>query len=66
MPGVSTGEAAGLGQRSCRREGDGKGSWDVRIENMAGTSTAYIVFDTADHSADCTASNTTINMYLVG
>jgi uncharacterized protein (UPF0333 family) len=66
IPGVSTGEAAGLGQRSCTRTGDGKGSWDVRIENMADSSAPYIVFDTDDHTADCTSSNTTINMYLVG
>lgn len=66
IPGVSTGESAGLGQRSCGRIGDGKGSWDVRIENAANSSAPYIVFNTADHTADCTASNTTINMYLVG
>ena len=64
--GVRTGESAGLGQRACGRYGDGKGSWDVRIENAANTSTPYIVFNTADPSANCTASNTTINMYLVG
>jgi hypothetical protein len=66
MTGVSTGESAGLGQRSCSRFGDGSGSWDVRIENAADSSSPYIVFDTADHAADCTASNTTVNMYLVG
>lgn len=66
MSGVSTGESAGLGIRSCRHVGDGKGTWDVRIENAANSSTSYIVFNTADHGADCTASNTTINMYLVG
>jgi uncharacterized protein (UPF0333 family) len=66
MMGVSTGESAGLGQRSCSHFGDGKGSWDVRIENAADSSSPYIVFKTADHAADCTASDTTINMYLVG
>lgn len=66
ISGVSTGESAGLGQRSCRHEGDGKGSWDVRIENNANTTAPYIVFNTADHTADCTASSTTINMYLAG
>lgn len=64
MPGVSTGAA--LGQRTCSHQGDGKGTWDVRIENAASTSAPYIVFDTANPSADCAASNTTINMYLVG
>ena len=66
VPGVSTGESAGLGQRSCGRIGDGKGSWAVRIENAANTSSPYIAFNAADPSANCTASNTTINMYLVG
>jgi uncharacterized protein (UPF0333 family) len=66
MPGVSTGESESPGMRSCARTGDGKGSWDVRIENMADSSAPYIVFDTADHTADCTSSDTTINMYLVG
>jgi uncharacterized protein (UPF0333 family) len=66
IPGVSTGESAGLGQRSCAHVGDGKGSWDVRIENVANSTAPYIVFDTSDHTADCTASNTTINMYLIG
>ena len=66
ITGVSTGEAAGLGERSCSHVGNGEGSWDVRIENMADSSAPYIVFNTADHSADCTASSTTINMYLVG
>jgi uncharacterized protein (UPF0333 family) len=66
ITGVSTGEASGLGERSCSHAGNGEGSWDVRIENMANSSAPYIVFDTANHGADCTASNTTINMYLVG
>jgi type II secretory pathway pseudopilin PulG len=66
IPGVSTGEANGLGQRSCSHTGGGTGSWDVRIENAANSTAPYIVFDTADPGADCTASNTTINMYLVG
>jgi uncharacterized protein (UPF0333 family) len=66
ISGVSTGESAGLNQRSCGHMGDGKGTWDVRVENAANTSTPYIVFNTADHTANCTASNTTINMYLVG
>lgn len=66
MPGVSTGEAVGLGQRSCSHTGDGVGSWDVRIENNATSTAPYIVFDTSDHNADCNASSTTINMYLVG
>jgi uncharacterized protein (UPF0333 family) len=66
MTGVSTGESAGLGQRSCSHFGDGEGSWDVRIENAATSAAPYIVFDTSDHDANCTASDTTINMYLVG
>ncbi len=66
IPGVSTGESAGLDQRRCSRPIGGKGTWDVRIENAADTPAPYIVFDTADTSADCTPSNTTINMYLVG
>lgn len=66
IPGVSTGNSSGLGIRSCAHTGDGKGSWDVRIENAATSAAPYIVFDTSDHAADCTASDTTINMYLVG
>lgn len=66
IPGVSTGESAGLSQRSCGRVGDGRGTWDVRVENAANTSTPYIVFDEGSPSANCTASNTTINMYLIG
>ncbi len=66
ISGVSTGESASPGQRSCSHQGDGKGTWDVRIENAASTSSPYIVFNTTDHAANCTPSNTTINMYLVG
>lgn len=66
MSGVSTGGSAGLGQRRCSRPVGGKGTWDVRIENAASTSSPYIVFNTTDRAADCTPSNTTINMYLVG
>ncbi|MBU2559534.1 hypothetical protein KKA03_01410 [archaeon] len=66
IPGVSTGEAADLDQRSCTHTGDGKGSWNVRIENAANSTAPYIVFDTSDHNADCNSSSTTINMYLVG
>jgi len=66
ISGVSTGESEVPGQRSCSHQGDGKGTWDVRIENAASTSAPYIVFDTATPSANCTASDTTINMYLVG
>lgn len=66
IPGVSTGEAAGLGQRSCTHTGNGEGTWDVRIENDSNTTAPYIVFNTADPGADCTASNTTITMYLMG
>lgn len=64
MAGVSTGESAGLGQRSCRQKGSG--TWDVRIENAASTSSPYIVFDLDNSSVNCAPSNTTINMYLVG
>jgi uncharacterized protein (UPF0333 family) len=66
MSGVSTGESASPGKRRCSRPVGGKGTWDVRIENAANTSSPYIVFNTTDHAADCTPSNTTINMYLVG
>ncbi len=66
MSGVSNGESASPGQRSCSHATNGMGTWDVRIENAASSSAQYIVFDTDDHAADCTASNTTINMYLVG
>lgn len=66
MPGVSNGESAGLDQRTCSHSVDGEGTWDVRIENAANTSAPYLVFDTSDTSANCTASTTTINMYLVG
>ena len=66
MTGVRTGESAGLGQRSCSHFGDGKGSWDVRIENAATSAAPYIVFATSDHTANCNASDTTINMYLAG
>lgn len=63
--GISTGSSAGLGQRKCSHLGNGKGTWTVRVENAANSSAPYIVFDTSNPSADCTASNT-INMYLIG
>ena len=66
VPGVSSGESESPGLRRCSRPAGGKGMWDVRIENAASSSMPYIVFDTSDHTADCTPSNTMINMYLVG
>lgn len=63
--GISTGSSAGLGQRKCSHLANGKGTWTVRVENAANSSAPYIVFDTSNPSADCTASNT-INMYLIG
>ncbi|MEE8400900.1 MAG: hypothetical protein V3R86_01945 [Candidatus Hydrothermarchaeaceae archaeon] len=66
IPGVSNGESASLDERTCSHSFDGEGTWDIRIENAANTSAPYIVFDPSDTSANCTASNTTINMYLVG
>jgi len=56
ISGISNGPS---GQRTCNFDGNGKGTWNIRVENNATTAMPYLNFT-------CTASSSTIVIRLTG